>query len=266
MTTTATMQTFTSPDGTRIAYQLAGDGPPLVLVHGGIEDHTYFHPALPALASHFTVYVVERRGRGHSGDTEPYAVEREYEDVVTLVDSIGEPVILLGRSYGALVSIEAALRTGNVRTLVLYEPPFDPDGFGFPPAFLERLESRLAAGDHEGVIRTMMSELVGLSPEELQQLEASEAWPAIVATAHTLPRELRSVAAYRFDPQRFRSLMVPTVLLEGDQSPDELRVGVRLLEQTLPDARLVTMKGTGHEANQTHPDIFTEALFGALEV
>ncbi len=85
-----------------------------------------------------------------------------------------------------------------------------------------------------------------------------------MATAHTLPRELRAVDAYRFDPERFRSLSVPTVLLDGDQSPDEIRLGVRLLDEVLPDSRLVTMPGVGHEAVETGPEVFAETVLGCL--
>ena len=264
MSTTRTIHTVTSPDGTQIAYQLSGDGPPLVLVHGGISDHSYWHAVLPALEARFRVYALERRGRGHSGDTQPYAIEREYEDIAALVESIGEPAYLLGHSYGAICAVEAALRVDDLRALVLYEPPFDPNGFAFPPGFIDSLEALLAAGDRAGVIREMMAEVVGLSPEELAELEASESWPALVATAHTLPRELRAVEAYRFDAERFRALSVPTVLLDGDQSPDEIRLGVRLLDEVVPDSRLVTMPGVGHEAVETGPEIFAETVLGCL--
>jgi pimeloyl-ACP methyl ester carboxylesterase len=264
MSTTRTIHTITSPDGTQIAYQLSGDGPPLVLVHGGISDHSYWHAVLPALEARFSVYAMERRGRGHSGDTQPYAIEREYEDIAALVESIGEPAYLLGHSYGAICAVEAALRVDDLRGLVLYEPPFDPNGFAFLPEFSDSLEALLAAGDRAGVIRKMMAEVIGLSPEELVELEASESWPALVATAHTLPRELRAVEAYRFDAERFRALTVPTVLLDGDQSPDEIRLGVRLLDEVVPDSRLVTMPGVGHEAVETGPETFVQTLFGCL--
>jgi pimeloyl-ACP methyl ester carboxylesterase len=264
MNTTRTIHTLTSADGTTIAYQLSGDGPPLVLVHGGISDHSYWHAVLPALEAHFRVYALERRGRGHSGDTEPYAIEREYEDVAALVESIGEPACLLGHSYGALCSLEAALLVPNLRALALYEPPLDPDGFGFPPGFIDGLKELLAAGDRAGVIRRMMADVVGLSPEELTELEASDSWPALVATAHTLPRELRAVEAYAFEADRFRDITVPTLLLDGDESPDEIRLGVRLLDAVLPDSRLVTMPGVGHEAVETGPETFAEAVLGSL--
>src|SRR5215469_8607944 len=126
------METITSKDGTMIAYQRSGTGPPLVLVHGATADHTRWVPVLPAFEQHFTVYALDRRGRGGSGDAEPYALEREFADIVALVNVIEEPVFLLGHSYGALCALEAARRTAHVRKLVLYEPPI-PAGIEIYP-------------------------------------------------------------------------------------------------------------------------------------
>jgi pimeloyl-ACP methyl ester carboxylesterase len=265
MNSTTVMQTLPSRDGTRIAYQRSGDGPALVLVHGGISDHSYWDPVRAALEAHLSVYAIERRGRGHSGDSHAYTIEREYEDIAALVESTREPTHLLGHSYGAICALEGALIADNIRTLVLYEPPFDPDGFGFPPGFAERLETLLAAGDRDEVITEMMAQVVGLSPEELAQLQAGPSWPALLATAHTLPRELRSVEHYRFDPQRFSRLDIPTVLLAGNESPDALQIGVRLVNETLANSRVITMPGVGHEAVETGPETFTTAVLDALE-
>ena len=112
-----------SDDGTLIGYWRTGEGPPLILVHGTSADHTRWDPVLPTLAEHFTVYAIDRRGRGESGDAADYSLESEVEDVVAVVDSIGAPVSLLGHSYGAVCSLEASQRSERVRKLVLYEPP-----------------------------------------------------------------------------------------------------------------------------------------------
>ena len=118
-------ESVTSKDGTPIAYWRSGDGPPLVLVHGTAADHHRWTPVLPAFEQHFTVCAVNRRGRGGSGDSSDYAIEREFEDMAAVVDSLGEPANLLGHSYGALCALEAAPLTRHVRKLVLYEPPMD---------------------------------------------------------------------------------------------------------------------------------------------
>src|SRR5260370_1441359 len=113
-------KTVISTDGTTIAYRRSGVGPPLVIVHGTTGDPTSW-PSLPALEQCFTVYIVIRRGRGASGDAPTYAIEREFEDVAAVVDAIGEPVNLLGHSFGALCALEGAMQTTQVRKLVLYE-------------------------------------------------------------------------------------------------------------------------------------------------
>lgn len=117
------MDYVVSHDGTRIAYAHRGEGPPLVLIHGTGIDHSYWDPVTPELGRHFTVYSVDRRGRGQSGDTAPYAIQREFEDVAAMVASIAGDVYLVGHSYGALCSLEAALLTTNIGKMILNEPP-----------------------------------------------------------------------------------------------------------------------------------------------
>src|SRR3970040_231447 len=112
------MLKFTSKDGTPIACEKTGSGPPLVLVHGTTANHTRWAPVLPALSKRFSVYACDRRGRGASGDASPYALEREFEDVAAVVDGIGGPVDLLGHSYGAICSLEAAALSREPRRLV----------------------------------------------------------------------------------------------------------------------------------------------------
>jgi pimeloyl-ACP methyl ester carboxylesterase len=128
------MEHIRSKDGTAIAYKKSGVGPPLVLVHGATADHTRWAPILPLLEPRFTVYAMDRRGRGQSGDQTgdqaDYAIEREFDDVAALVDSLAEPAVLLGHSYGGICSLEASLRTSNLRKLILYEPPI-PAAFPF---------------------------------------------------------------------------------------------------------------------------------------
>lgn len=125
------MNTVISKDGTPIAYKKTGSGPPLVLVAGGgANDHRRWEAAgvRPAFAKHFTVCAIDGRGLGRSGDSDEYQLEREFEDVAAVINAIDEPVALLGHSSGALISLEAALRTGNIGKLILYEPPISVGG------------------------------------------------------------------------------------------------------------------------------------------
>src|ERR687889_1290738 len=239
-------ETGPSVDGTPIAYWRSGEGPPLVLVHGTAADHSRWASVLPAFEQRFTVYAIDRRGRGGSGDSDDYAVEREFENVAAVVDSLGESVKLLGHSYGALCTLEAALLAKNVRKLVLYDPGIEVAGQEiYPPEVIERLEALLEADDRDGVVATTMREVAGLPPETVEYMRSQPVWQARVAAAHTIPRELRAVKAYRLDPERFRDLGVPTLLLSGGDSPAALRKAAEEVDEMLPDSRLVVMPGHG---------------------
>ena len=260
-------QSVISKDGTRIAYWQSGQGPPLVLIHGTAADHGRWAPVLPAFEQRFTVCAVDRRGRGGSGDREDdYAKEREFEDISAVVDSLGEPVNLLGHSYGALCALEAALLTRNVRKLVLYDPGIEVAGEEiYPQEVIERLEALLGAGDRDGVVATTMREVAGLPPETVEYMRAQPVWQARVAAAHTIPRELRAVKAYRLDPERFGDLGVPTLLLSGGESPAALRKAAEAVKETLSDSRIVVMAGQGHVAMDTATDLFTTEVLQFLE-
>jgi pimeloyl-ACP methyl ester carboxylesterase len=259
-------ETVTSKDGTPIAYWRSGEGPPLVLVHGAPADHSRWTPVLPAFEQRFTVYAIDRRGRGGSGDSDNYAIEREFENVVAVVDSLREPVNLLGHSYGALCALEAALLTRNVRKLVLYEPGMNVSGEEiYPPGLIDRLEALLEAGDRDGVVVTTMRELTGASPEVVEHMRSLPMWEARVAAAHTIPRETRADEAYRFDPKRFRDLRVPTLLLSGEDSPDYMAAGDEAVAEALPNTRIVVMPGQGHVAMDTGTELFTTEVVRFLE-
>jgi pimeloyl-ACP methyl ester carboxylesterase len=259
-------QTVTSLDGTPIAYWQSGEGAPLVLVHGTAADHGRWAPVLPTFEQRFTVCAVDRRGRGGSGDSDDYAIEREFEDIVAVVDSLGEPANLLGHSYGALCALEAALLTRNVRKLVLYEPGMDITGEGLnPPEVIDRLEALLEAGDRDGVVATMLRELVGAPPEVVEHMRSLPAWQARVSAADALPRELRAEDAYRFDPERFGDLRVPTLLLTGGESPAILAEIVKAVDEALPNSRVVVMPGQGHVAMDTGTDLFVTEVLQFLE-
>jgi pimeloyl-ACP methyl ester carboxylesterase len=251
------MEKITSQDGTPIACWKTGEGPPLVLIHGSISDHSYWEPILPELQRHFAVYTIDRRGFGQSGDySDVYSIEQEYEDVAAVVYSIGTPVNLMGHSYGAICALEGARLTfQNVHKLILYEPPINASN---PPGFVERLEAMLDAGDKEGVITTFMREMLGLEPEEVPE------WQELVPFAHTLPRELRASEAYAFDAKRFDSLRIPTLCCSGDESPPFLQEGSQVVAEALPDTRIAVMSGHGHEAVETGPDLLVREVVSFL--
>jgi pimeloyl-ACP methyl ester carboxylesterase len=254
-----------SADGTSIAYERSGAGAPLVLVHGTGGTYSRWAPIVPALEKQFTVYAVDRRGCGESGDASAYNMEREFEDVAAVVDAIGEPANLFGHSFGGICSLEAAMRTQHVYRLVLYEPPIPVASVQiYPEGVIDRLQALLDAGDREGVLTTFMSEVVRMLPHEIELSKSMPAWPARVAAAHTLPRELRAHEGYRFEPSRFKALTIPTLLLVGGESPHFFRAAIDSLHQTLPNSRIVILPGQQHIAMETAPDLLVREVLAFL--
>jgi pimeloyl-ACP methyl ester carboxylesterase len=260
-----TMSTVKSNDGTAIAYAKSGSGPALVLVHGTTADHARWAPILPSLEKKFTVYAIDRRGRGASGDAATYAIEREFEDVAAVVDSIGGPVRLLGHSYGAVCSLEASLRTKNLAKLVLYEPPI-PSGVAiYPPGSIENLQSLLASGDRDAVVTTFFRGIVKMPESEVTMMKSLPNWPARVAAAHTIPRELLADETYRFDAARFASMKTPTLLLLGGDSPAFFKAAIDNVHAAVATSKVVVLPGQQHTAINTAPDLFLREVLAFLE-
>ena len=259
------LQTFDSKDGTLIAFERSGHGPPLVLVHGTTADHTRWKPVLPGFEMFFTVYAMDRRGRGGSGDAPGYDLENECDDVAALLDSIGQPAFLLGHSYGAICALEASMRTQNVRKLVLYEPPIRTDAAPDPPGILDRLSALLDAGDREAVVTTFFRHVVHTSDDDLRMLRALPNWPARVAAAHTILRELKAGADYRFKASRFAGYQTPTLLLVGGDSPPRFREAVKAVHAAVPAAHVRVLAGQQHTAMNTAPDLFLREVVGFLQ-
>ena len=252
-----------SEDGTPIAVWRSGAGPPLVLIHGAAADHGRWAPVLPALEERYTVLAIDRRGRGQSGDADDYALEREYEDVAAVVEWAGEAVNVLGHSHGGVCALEAALLTDRIGKLVLYEPPL-----GFlvsPPEVVQRLQALLDAGERDELLAYFMREVAGLPPEQIELLRSLPAWEGRLAAAHTIPREERVNREYAFDPDRFRELRVPTLFLEGGDSPDPFKAAGEALRTALPDCRVVVMAGQRHAAMDTGTELFIAEVLGFLE-
>lgn len=260
------MEKIASKDGTPIAYERGGEGTPLVLVHGTSSDHTTTWPfVLPAFEERCAIYAVDRRGRGESADSANYSIEREFEDIAAVVDSIGGAVDLLGHSYGALCALEAALLTDNVRGLILYEGDIStPNARILPLEAVERMEALLAEDDRDGVI-TALLELAGLSPEEISHLRSQPSWERRLANAHTVPREVRANRDYVFEAPRFEGLASPTLLLVGGESPDHERADAETLARTLPDASITILAGQGHAAILTAPELFVGEVLKFIE-
>jgi pimeloyl-ACP methyl ester carboxylesterase len=257
----AQLITIDSTDGTSIGLWKSGSGPSLLAVHGGGADHSAWDSVAPLLADSFTVYAMDRRGRGGSGDADGYAIEREFDDVASAADALPAPVHLYGHSFGGTCSIEAALRTDNVASLMLYEGGPKPAGLRFiPDEFVAHLEQLIVAGQREEALSTFLLKGAGVAPEELPVLRKHPAWPARVAAANTLPRELRAINDYGADMAKFSNLKIPTLLIVGSETEARRREMLERLVQVLPTARLAVLPGQRHAAHQTAPELFAATL------
>lgn len=257
--------TSRAPDGTSIAWFRSGTGPPIVLVHGATADHTAWRTAGPLLASSHTLYAIDRRGRGASGDTEPYAIAREYEDVAAVVDGVaaseGSPVDLVGHSYGGRVGLGAALLTANLRRLVVYEGAPAPAGRSFQgDTVMARLEGLMAADDRAGLLSYFLAEVVGMTPAELAAYRLASSWPARVEAAPTIVREMWAEGAEEAGPERYAAIRIPVLQIVGGDSNATFTDGTWALDRRLADGRVVVIDGAKHAAHHTHPERFVAEI------
>ena len=199
----AALERMVPRDGTEIVCWSTGSGPPLVLVHGGPADHTRWEPLLPFLEPHATVYAMDRRGRGGSGDSPEYAVAREYEDVAAVVDTVaaarGATVDEYGHSFGGSCALGGATLTSKVRRLAVYERPVSSTTDVSPTGLLDRIDTLLAQGRLEDLAETVVRTELQMSDEEFEAFRTQPSWPSRVAAAHTIPRETRVELAGAFD-------------------------------------------------------------------
>ena len=251
------MNTTTSKDGTTIAFERSGQGPPLVVVGGALNERRAAATLAGLLAQSLTVYAYDRRGRGDSGDTPPYAVEREVEDLQALVEDAGGIAFVLGHSSGAVLALEAAAATPGITKLVLYEPPFivDDSRPALPEDYVSHLRE-LAATDRRGeAVEYFMTTGVGAPAEAIPSMRESPFWPSLEAVAHTLWYEGvimgDNMVGKPLSADRWSSVTIPTLVIDGGASPPSMRSAVQQLADVLPNARRLTMEGQTHEVDPT---------------
>ncbi|OKK06671.1 hydrolase [Streptomyces sp. CB03234] len=236
---------ITSADGTPIAYERRGDGPPLILVSGALCTAATEAPLADLLAPHFTTYTYDRRGRGGSGDAVPYAVEREVEDLAALVAEAGGSASVYGMSSGGVLALQAAATGVPIPRLAVYEPPYSAD-----PANREkfteqtrRLERLLADGRRGDALALFLSEM---PPDQLAGLRASPAWAALEAVAHTLSYDHAVLGDSLVPTERLATVTTRVLVIDGGASPSWLRDAARTVAHALPNARHSTLTGQTH--------------------
>ncbi|TMR92108.1 alpha/beta fold hydrolase [Nonomuraea basaltis] len=228
-----------SADGTAIAYDRCGSGPAVVLVAGAMMDRA--HPTLAgvaaALAPWFTVCAYDRRGRGDSGDTPPYAVEREVEDLAAVMG--GEPAMVFGGSSGAALAIEAAVRLPGIARLALWEPPYHVDGSApaLPHDFAAELAALVGAGRRAEAVERFMVEAAEVPAETVAGMRAQPFWPQMEAVAHTLAYEAAVLGPGNALPAaRLTAIRQPTLVLNGEDSPGWMRNAGAAVAAAVPGA------------------------------
>ncbi len=252
------MRTVKSKDGTHIAFDQSGQGPAIILVTGASATRADTASLASALAPYFTVFAYDRRGRGDSGDTAPYAVEREVEDIAALIDEAGGSAFLFGHSSGAVLALEAARQLpGKVTKLAVYEPPFiiDDSHPHAPPDFASHLSELVSSGRRDEAVETFMA-FVGTPAEMITQMRQSPMWPHLEAIAHTFAYDATIVQdTQRGDPSSLRkwaSTTVPTLVLDGTTFLGQaephafMRHGADELASVLPNARRRILDGQDH--------------------
>jgi pimeloyl-ACP methyl ester carboxylesterase len=248
----------TSRDGIRLACDVAGEGRPLVMVHGAGSARWSFDLVRPHLEPHFTVWALDRRGRGDSEDGDGYSLDREFEDVEAVAREAGADAFLFGHSYGGLVSAGAARRLDHLPQLVLYEPPMG--GVLVDEDWIERYEARLAAGDRASAVRAFMHDVGGYTHEEIDDMEGTPVWKRRLEVAPTAPRELRAERDFTLDRLGLGGLDVPCLLLVGSESPDWARRSTEAFAAAIQGAEVRTLEGQGHGAAMSAPELLAAEL------
>jgi pimeloyl-ACP methyl ester carboxylesterase len=242
------MDTVSSKDGTTIAFDRMGEGPPVILVSGGSTDRMANAPLAALLASDFTVFNYDRRGRGPSGNTLPYAVQREVEDIDAVVDEAGGSAFLYGTSSGAALALEAAASALPITKLALWEPPYIVDeGLRPPKDQVEQYEKMLAEDRRGDAVEYFMTRIVGMPPEFVAQARAAPFWAAQEALAHTLPYDAIIMGDYSVPVDRAASIEVPTLVISGSASFPFFQETVEALAKALPHGEIRTLDGQTHD-------------------
>ena len=249
------MSTVISKDGTRIAYDKIGAGPAVVLVDGAMvyRGHGGLDPLAAQLADQFTVYTYDRRGRGESGDTLPYAVEREVEDLEAIIDEAGGPAFVYSISSGAALVMEAAIQMGGkIKKLAIYEAPYNDDENARKVwrEYTKQLGALLAA-DRRGDAVALFMKLVGASDDDIAGVRQSPGWPVMEAVAPTLAYDHTALLGEdaSVPTERAARVTVPTLVMDGGNSFPFMHVTALTLAKAIPHAQHRTLKGQTHEVD-----------------
>lgn len=263
------MQTVTSKDGTKIAYEKIGQGPAVILTTGATGTHAYDTELANLLSSNFTVYYYDRRGRGDSTDTQPYSVQKEIEDIEALIDEAGGLSYLYGISSGGCLVLEAASKLGKkVTKLALYEAPYDEseDGKKKWKEYTTKLKELISVGDRSGAIELFMR-FVGVPNEMVAGMKNSPMWPGMEQVAPTLMYDAACMGDNRTVPvERAANITAKTLVMDGGASLQIMpfmHASAEKIAKAIPNAKRQTLEGQTHNVDmkvltQTLTEFFKE--------
>jgi pimeloyl-ACP methyl ester carboxylesterase len=243
------MAQVTSKDGTTIAYEKTGKGPAVVLVGGILGDRSQQVPLATLLADHFTVFNYDRRGHGQSGDTPPYAVEREIEDIEAIIKDAGDSAFVYGTSGCAVLALEAAAHglAPRMKKLAMWEPPYIVDD-SRPPAprdYQEQLTELLAKDQRGDMVELFFTKAVGLPVEFVAQMRQAPFWSFQEALAHTLVNNAMIMGDFSIPKERVATVSIPILVMDGGETP-WLTHAAQAVADVLPNAQRQTLKGQPH--------------------
>ncbi|WP_432029175.1 alpha/beta fold hydrolase [Streptomyces sp. 1222.5] len=253
----------TSHDGTRLAYEVTGRGPTVILVSGAMSTGGTVAPLAARLADRCTAVVYDRRGRGASGDTAPYAVAREVEDLAALVEAVGGEAALFGVSSGGALVLEAAASGLPVRQVAVHEVPFldfMPGGAEREAAYKEQLNEALAAGRRGDAVELFLR-LTGLGEEMIRGARQSPMWAGMESVAPSLAYDDAVMGDGLLPRARLAAITVPVLSVVGGASPEWMREAGRVVADTVPEGTYRVLEGQTH---MVEPDVLGPVLAGFL--
>ncbi|HET6965292.1 MAG TPA: alpha/beta hydrolase [Acidimicrobiales bacterium] len=237
-----------SADGTAIAYEAIGRGNPVILIGGAFNDRRTVTPLAEALAPSLTAIAYDRRGRGDSGKAATTTVEREVDDIAALIEAVGAPVALFGHSSGAALALEAAAAGLPVRQVAVYEPSYVVDRSRPRPGrdLADRVRALVALGRRDDAAALFLTEAIGMPAEVTEGMKAGPMWQMFSGLAHTVPDDVAACRGMRLPAERFATLEVPVLAVNGSNTAPWLAAATKSVALTIPGARLVVLEGQDH--------------------
>lgn len=268
-----TQKTTTSKDGTLIAFEQSGQGPAVILVAAALSDRSDTTRLANQLAEHFTVINYDRRGRGKSGNTSPYKIEREIEDIEALIDTTGSSAYLFGSSSGAILSLEATNKLGaKIKKVALYEPPLIIDNSRQPLSgdLTIQIDKLVAAKRGGEAVKLFMTKGMGIPAFGVFMMRFMPGWSKMAGMAHTIPYDLAILNGLQIGKPlptaRWSAVRIPTFIMTGEKSEAFFHNGAGALAKLLPSAEHRIMKGQHHGSVVMAPKSFAKALVDFFNV